>query len=65
MRTSLLLLIALILVVGGLAIAPGMNDEHQAELDHYCEMRKIERDSNGEYGWPAEAHGKFNDGDCK
>lgn len=37
---------------------------YEKEREHYCEMREIHRESQGEYGWPENADSRFTDEDC-
>ena len=50
MRSAFLL--AVVVLVLGLAMADTERNEAQAQHDHYCDMVQIYKDSQGEYGWP-------------
>lgn len=54
------------LLIGFMAYQSGKGNDsiREQEISHFCEMRDIYRDSQGEYGWPQGAHSKFNDGEC-
>jgi len=48
--SPVVLIVILFLLAIGLAMIE--DPRERKELDHYCEMVTIFKESNGEYGWP-------------